>query len=628
MRQLLTILSRALRPTTIALPAALLAGIATICLLFSATPRRYDVMPDRLRFTGKAIDAGLHNLEHSADPTSPMSYRWTNGAARIILPNPGGPLELRLELAAGNGRRIDALILTANNSLPITVGPGPRVYRMLLRPERDELVALRIESPTFSEPGGARQLGVIVAEVGVIGGGWPTDMVLVSALLSGLALYLLAIRWLPPRLAAGGALAAQTMALAWESGSGWPQGIFASLEAIGVAVVALAALALELAQPGGIGPRSAARPAVRVMAARAAMVAIFLVAAIWTQVVVVPGLASDLVVYLRAAARSLSGGDPYQPFLIGASYVYPPPALALFGPLTALTQPDAQAFWRLLSALAIIGSILSLRRAFAMAVPVPLGTTWLLALAASFAPLWESLTIGQVNALVLLGISLFILGYRDRRWAWAGDLGLAGAIMLKISPLLLLALPLLRRDWPRCLRVSLGLLGLSLLALPWFGPQLWVGFLAIVPQLLQGGDANPYNLSLSAMGFRLGPSAALIGRLLAAALPLLWLLLCLRDRRGDPRPLLALGVLVMMIGSNLVWYHHLVFLAVPLAWLLIGTTVGGPALAGLIGLSLVQLAGPATFVLGLGPWAAAAGYLTLFGATLAGMRRAAEPDLI
>ncbi|NNJ10180.1 DUF2029 domain-containing protein [Chloroflexales bacterium ZM16-3] len=628
MRQLLTILLRATRPNLIGLPTALLVGIAVIGLLFSTTPRRYASSADRLHFTGKAIDAGLYNVEHSAEPASLMSYRWTNGSARIILPNPGGPLELRFKLAAGRGRNVETIISTANNHLPITVGAEPRIYRMLLRPEPDELIALHIESPTFSEAGGSRQLGVILAAADVIGGGQPTRAVLLSALLAGLALYLLVGRWLSPRLAAASALVTQTMALAWESGSGWSQGIFSSLEAIGVAGVALAALALELAQPGGIGPRSASRPDGKVIAARAAIVALFLSSAIWTQVEVIPGMPSDLVIYLRAATRSLADGDPYQPFHIGTSYVYPPPALALFGPLTPLPQPDAQAFWRILSTLALIGSVFALRRAFAMAVPVPLGTTWILALAASFAPLWESLSIGQVNSLVLLGISLFILGHRDRGWAWAGDLGLAGAIMLKISPLLLLALPLLRADWRRCLRVGVGLVGVTLLSLPWFGPKLWLDFLAIVPLLIQGKSASPANLSLAAMGFRLFPAAALLGFAIAIALPTLWLLRVAISRRGNPRPLLALGVLAMTIGSSLIWYHHLIFLAVPAAWLLIGTASRGPALAGLLGLTLVQISRPVEVGLGMGPWSTIVGYLVLLGATIVGMRRAAQPDLI
>lgn len=619
---------RALSPMNIALPIVLLAGIAAICLLFSAAPRQYFATPDRLRFPGKAIDAGLHNVEHSTDPGAPISYRWTNGAARVVLPNPGGPLNLRLMLAAGNGRRTDVTISTAHDRLEFVVGAAPRVYHLLLPPQPAELFALRITSPTFIEPGGSRQLGVILADVDVFGGGRPVRTVMLSGLLSGLLIYLIAQRWFRPLLAAGLSLAAQTIILAWQSGSGWPQGIFFALQSVGVAGVALLGLLSALASPGGIEPRGAARPSDAVLVARGAMVALFLSAAVWTQIVLVPRLASDLVIYLRAASRAFAGSDPYQPFLIGVSYVYPPPALALFGPLTALSQPDAQSFWRVLSALSVLASLLALRRAFAMAVPVPLGTTWLLALAFCFAPLWESLSIGQVNAVVLLGISMFILGYRDRRWAWAGDLGLAGAIMLKISPLLLLALPIMRADWRRCARVGLGLLGLILLALPWFGPQIWADFLAILPLLLQGSDANPFNLSLAALGFRIAGPVALLGRLIAAALPALWLLHCLRERRSDPRPLLVLGVLAMTLGSNLVWYHHLVFLAVPAAWLLIGTTGGGPALAGLLGLALVQVARPAEFGLGLGlgPWLAGIGYLVVLGATLAGMRRAAMPD--
>jgi hypothetical protein len=672
MRPLLAIARPAFTSARVALPLALLAGLAAVCMLLGTAPRRYAISPDRLRFSGSAISAGLNNLEHTDAFGAPMSYRWTNGSARIILPNPGGQIVLRLQLALGHGRSSSVTLSTDQQQLAFTISGEPRFYHVLLKPEPDELINLQIASPTFPEIGGSRQLGVILADLGLIGGGMPLRPVLTSSLLAGLALYLIFWCQIGPFFAAELALLVELAALAWYSGPGWTQGIFATLQALGVAGCALAMLVFELARPGQLGRagakflaplppapsptrgegergaskcekspsplvgeglgRGGSRPGqhdvvlditilgrhLTGLGVRIGLAALFLGAAVWAQLVVVPGLASDLAIYMQASARALSGADPYQPFLIGVSYVYPPPALALFGPLTALAFPAAELGWRLLSALAIAGSVLALRRTFAVTIPTPLGGTWLLALALSFAPLWENLSIGQVNPLVLLGISLFILGHHDQRWAWIGDLGLAGAIVLKISPLLLLALPVLRADWRRCLRVGLGLLGIALLALPWFGPQRWAEFGAIVPLLFQGSNANPYNLALAAVGFRLGPIATLLGRLIATALPLLWLLRCAWDRRGDPRPLLALGVLAMTLGSSLIWYHHLIFLGVPAAWLLLDGAAGKPALAGLIGLVLVQLARPVEFGLGLGPWFAVVGYIVVLVAAIVG----------
>ena len=46
--------------------------------------------------------AGLYELETFSD--HPGIYRWTDGSAQIKLPNPGGPVLVRLVLAGGPGR--------------------------------------------------------------------------------------------------------------------------------------------------------------------------------------------------------------------------------------------------------------------------------------------------------------------------------------------------------------------------------------------------------------------------------------------------------------------------------------------------------------------------------------------
>src|SRR6187399_1884819 len=52
--------------------------------------------------------AGLYELETFSD--HPGIYRWTDGSAQVKLPNPGGPVLVRLVLAGGPGRNTTARI--------------------------------------------------------------------------------------------------------------------------------------------------------------------------------------------------------------------------------------------------------------------------------------------------------------------------------------------------------------------------------------------------------------------------------------------------------------------------------------------------------------------------------------
>jgi hypothetical protein len=160
----------------------------------------------------------------------------------------------------------------------------------------------------------------------------------------------------------------------------------------------------------------------------------------------------------------------------------------------------------------------------------------------------------------LLGLALFIGGYRRPGLRWVADAGLTVAILIKISPLILLAYPIARRDRARCLRL-LPLLcvggGASVLVL---GPRPWAQFLAIVPNLLDGFH-NGANQAPGEVLAGIWP-ALRIGPLLSGLLLMAWLGATLR-REAPYTFVLATGVLVMTRASSLVWYHHLTFLLVP-----------------------------------------------------------------
>lgn len=162
-------------------------------------------------------------------PNGAGSYRWTNGTAQLRLPNPGGPVRLRLQLAGGPGRSVPVALHYADQIQSFQVSPEPRMYRLLLPPTAGERQMLRIESPVMAEQDGRgeRQLGVVVGEIQVAGGGKvPIRIALavIAAVSGGYALLRLAGRRVLP--AAGLVLVPLGLALLVQGRWGWQYAFF------------------------------------------------------------------------------------------------------------------------------------------------------------------------------------------------------------------------------------------------------------------------------------------------------------------------------------------------------------------------------------------------------------------
>jgi alpha-1,2-mannosyltransferase len=321
---------------------------------------------------------------------------------------------------------------------------------------------------------------------------------------------------------------------------------------------------------------------------------------------------NDLDIYLAAALRAVRGEDAYQPFGIGSSFIYPPTALLLFAPLAQLDAATARLVWLALSL-----------ACFALAVGLllrdcpPKQRAFLILLVVGFGPVIETLSIGQVNTIVLLGLALFIEGYRrpQRRWRWLGDAALAAAILIKISPLVLIAYPILRGDIWRCVRLLVCVACAAAASVLFVGPQAWLGFGQILPELF-GGFHNATNQSPGEVLANLSQSVT-AGPMISAALVIGWLC-AIFLRKRSPVGILAMGVLVMTLASSLVWYHHLTFLLLPILLLLVVPDARAegrwwwPAV--LLAILLIQLDHPVELLGGPLALCAAAGY-TLLGGT-------------
>jgi hypothetical protein len=185
---------------------------------------------------------GLNELERLPDG---RGFRWTNGAAELGLPNPGGAARLAMLLAGGPGRTLPlTLTLDGRAVASFLVAPEPRVYQMQLPPAQSRRLNLGLLSPSLRESG-RRTIGVVLGELRVEGGGGP-PLLLIGTLALGIAGLLVLLRqaglsWLWIALLVA---TAQALLLVWQTRSGWRYGLAEPLLAL-VGAGGLLAVALE-----------------------------------------------------------------------------------------------------------------------------------------------------------------------------------------------------------------------------------------------------------------------------------------------------------------------------------------------------------------------------------------------
>jgi hypothetical protein len=318
----------------------------------------------------------------------------------------------------------------------------------------------------------------------------------------------------------------------------------------------------------------------------------------WLSVVWPHPWGEDFSIYYRAYTSARAGESAYFPYGIGGSFVYHPFALtvvslcSLFG---LLGETAASVVWAVMNVTAYGAAILvalrliDLRRGRAVFVGLLLAT---------FAPFWETMHIGQINPLVVLSLALALAFAEEGRDLPAG-VCLALAILLKTSPLIFVPYFLFVRRY-RVVLISLAAVALfSLVAWLQFGTRVYADFMAVLPLLGAETHPNFFNHSIPGTVVRIlthygvvGADAALTRahKLVTGALTGLALLSALalpREAGRSRRWLFGLLLVLMTMTSPLVWYHHNVFLLLPLVFVL-GEADGDTFLPGLGLLFLVQ----------------------------------------
>lgn len=274
---------------------------------------------------------------------------------------------------------------------------------------------------------------------------------------------------------------------------------------------------------------------------------------------------TDLFVY-RFGGRAVLEGLPLSGSVDPVTrlhFTYPPFAAVVMVPLAPLPTWLGAGLWTAASMAALAGVVVMVRRAYGRPSP-----GWLVALVAGGAlaiePVWQNLTFGQVNLLLMLAV-LVDLVHPERRWSGV-LLGIAAGV--KLTPLVFVVLLVLvgrRSAAGRATLTFAGTVAVGLLAVPGRPTTYWTDDLVDAHRI--GPPALAHNQSVYGALTRLldGPPPPVLW--LAIAGPLAAAVLVIGAgwwRRGDRVLGTCLGAMAMLFASPISWSHHWVW-AVPVA---------------------------------------------------------------
>ncbi len=302
----------------------------------------------------------------------------------------------------------------------------------------------------------------------------------------------------------------------------------------------------------------------------------------------------------HAAAYAIRAGlDPYRPEDLAKAaeatqlgslhpYFYPPFLAELLVPMTTLSVFPARLVWHVLTVAAFCASMALLDRwlvrVLAGAPALDTARTVFAIVMCMFWPIRASQWMAQVNGIVLL---LLVVWWTERdRWKWAG-LALGAAAAIKMSPLLLVLIPLSQRRVRESIvaAASAGVLVLGSCAI--LGRR-GLGFLHDVLFSFVPGHAYhgltvpvdvPGNHSIGAFAFwlfdhqrsvdhlHLSKEAVVMQLVVIALLILAWGVGVFRAMSVEAR--VASLIVVMIIAPTYAFEHHVAFSAIAIAALLV-----------------------------------------------------------
>lgn len=320
------------------------------------------------------------------------------------------------------------------------------------------------------------------------------------------------------------------------------------------------------------------------------------------------GHLSDFAIYERAAKLAIRGESPYFVYFVSESFLYPPPSLFLIEPFLHIQSASLKfVLLTLLNAAMIIFVFSKLAKRYEINKGVLLFTLLLLF---TFAPFLELIYIGQINVIILLGI--FLMFYYEGKREWLSGFGLALAVLIKITPVILALYLAANRRFKELKFFVVFILLLSVLSVMRYGVELWLQFPPLLVWLTNQYPIDTNSQSTISnlldfiwrMQYRFDPSPNLFSmnvKLLHLSIVSVLIGICLltalgiffkrnESTKNQKETLLIVLLMAMTLMPNIVWYHHYLFLTLALAiWVYRQKLTLSVSLWCLIGLLLIQI---------------------------------------
>ncbi|MCI2418963.1 glycosyltransferase 87 family protein [Saccharopolyspora sp. K220] len=299
----------------------------------------------------------------------------------------------------------------------------------------------------------------------------------------------------------------------------------------------------------------------------------------------------DGEVYRLGAQALLAGRDLYHNLPATESglllpFIYPPFAAILFAPLALIPKVGSTAVIMLVSHVALLITLYVVLKAsnflHAHRDKVLLVAAAVLPLATISEPVLETITYAQINIVLMALVAVDCLWRTDgtKKLPYPRGLLIGVAAGIKLTPLVFLLLPLLRRDVRTIVTALLTFLGTALLGFAvtfdnarrfWLQEMLASSNVSFGPQFT--GDASTYagNQSLRSMLSKMSmPSLTAVFAVLAVlvlVLAVLGMVHAIRQR--DLPTAMTINAVLGLLVSPISWSHHWVW-AIPGLVLLLG----------------------------------------------------------
>jgi hypothetical protein len=267
-------------------------------------------------------------------------------------------------------------------------------------------------------------------------------------------------------------------------------------------------------------------------------------------------------------------------------FVYPPIVALFFIPLSLFSYQDAQLVWFILNHLFLILSFLFLILSFNSKENNLIYIAASLLLSISFAPLYRTLTAGQLNLLMLFLLSLTWYLYTKKMPVGAGVV-LAIATLLKLFPGLLILFFIWKKEYRVAISAIAVVVILVLLSLAIQGVPLYQDYGTLLTQMSYGQstwsqfqqrfDVEPANQSFHALVLRLFSSnpittpisdvpglAKILSGLFSISIIIItfWVTYPKKDGKISLHTLqtdFALFLLTALLIPSLLWDHYLIY---------------------------------------------------------------------